>query len=84
MVLIDHGNNRCTQYAHLSSTVVNRGQTVSQGQMIGKSGATGNVSGAHLHWNMVYCDSQRSREIVNTVEFGTNYPVGAMATSQNG
>ncbi|MER6504529.1 peptidoglycan DD-metalloendopeptidase family protein [Streptomyces sp. NPDC001455] len=84
MALIDHGNNRCTQYAHLSSTITDRGNRVAQGQQIGTSGATGNVSGPHLHWNVVYCDSQRSREIPNSVETGTNYPTGSAPVSRNG
>ncbi|WP_405113421.1 peptidoglycan DD-metalloendopeptidase family protein [Micromonospora sp. NBC_01405] len=83
IALIDHGNNRCSQYAHLSTTIVNRGQWVAQGQHIGASGATGNVTGPHLHWNVVYCDSQLSREIPNTVETGTNYPTGTAPVSQN-
>jgi len=39
-----------TQYGHLSSINVSVGQTVTPGQQIGLSGATGNVTGAHLHF----------------------------------
>ncbi len=39
-----------TGYAHLSSTVVNAGEKVKQGDVIGYSGATGTVTGAHLHF----------------------------------
>ncbi|MEW2115245.1 M23 family metallopeptidase [Streptomyces sp. NPDC005474] len=39
-----------TQYGHLSSINVSVGQTVTPGQEIGLSGATGNVTGAHLHF----------------------------------
>jgi murein DD-endopeptidase MepM/ murein hydrolase activator NlpD len=84
MALVDHGNNRCTQYAHLSSTIINIGDQVGQGQQIGTSGATGNVTGAHLHWNVINCDSQTSREIPDSVEVGTNYVVGSAPVSQNG
>ncbi|MFF2654078.1 peptidoglycan DD-metalloendopeptidase family protein [Streptomyces sp. NPDC058045] len=84
MALVDHGDNRCTQYAHLSSTIINAGDWVAQGQQIGTSGGTGNVTGPHLHWNVVNCDSQLSREIPNTVETGTNYPTGTAPVSQNG
>ena len=84
MALVDHGNNQCSQYAHLDSTIINIGDQVVQGQQIGTSGGTGNVTGPHLHWNIVYCDSQISREIPNTVETGTNYPTGSAPVSQNG
>lgn len=83
-ILIDHGDNLCTQYAHLSKTVINKGQQVSQGQYIGNSGQTGISTGPHLHWNIVYCNTRLSRETPNTVENGTTYRVGTMATSQNG
>ena len=82
-VLIDHGNNRCSQYAHLNASIVDAGNRVTQGQLIGYSGATGNVTGPHLHWNIVYCNSHLSREIPNTVERGTSYPTGLAPVSQN-
>ena len=84
MALIDHGDNRCSQYAHLNSTIINTGQHVAQGQQIGTSGATGNVTGPHLHWNIVYCNSHISREIPNSVERGTSYPTGLAPVSRNG
>ncbi|MDR6508152.1 peptidoglycan DD-metalloendopeptidase family protein [Arthrobacter oryzae] len=84
MVLIDHGNNRCSQYAHLSSTIVNKDEWVVQGQHIASSGATGNASGPHLHWNIVDCVTKKSSEIPNTVEAGTYYPAGSRPVSENG
>ncbi|CAM3347794.1 FG-GAP-like repeat-containing protein [Stackebrandtia soli] len=83
MALIDHGNNRCSQYAHLNTTIINTGNRVAQGQQIGTSGSTGNSTGPHLHWNIVYCNSQISREIANSVETGTSYPTGYAPVSQN-
>lgn len=50
--LIDHGNGLATLYAHQSSTSVTVGQSVVRGQSIGKSGATGNVTGPHLHFEV--------------------------------
>lgn len=49
---IDHGEV-WTEYAHLSVINVSVGQTVKQGQVIGLSGATGVVTGAHLHFGFI-------------------------------
>ncbi|MFJ3957112.1 peptidoglycan DD-metalloendopeptidase family protein [Arthrobacter sp. NPDC090010] len=83
-VRIDHGNNRCTLYAHLSRVSVTAGTPIQQGQLLGYSGQSGMASAPHLHWNVIYCDSQISREVPDSVELGTKYTVGTMATSQNG
>lgn len=48
-VVIRVGNIWCL-YAHLSQELVDVGETVKTGQQVGKSGATGNVRGAHLHY----------------------------------
>src|SRR5690625_4391718 len=52
VVLIKDKNNRGHLYAHLHSTSVRKGQKVKKGQVIGKQGATGNVTGAHLHYEI--------------------------------
>ncbi|MFD8732331.1 peptidoglycan DD-metalloendopeptidase family protein [Streptomyces sp. NPDC059611] len=51
-VVIRHGDGMYSQYAHLSSLGVVVGQKVKGGDRIGYSGATGNVSGAHLHFEI--------------------------------
>ncbi|MGW7257410.1 transglycosylase family protein [Streptomyces sp. NPDC054834] len=51
-VVIRHSDGRYTQYAHLSAISVKAGQSVSGGQRIGRSGATGNVTGPHLHFEV--------------------------------
>ncbi|MER7536825.1 LysM peptidoglycan-binding domain-containing M23 family metallopeptidase [Streptomyces sp. NPDC097704] len=51
-VVIQHADGTFSQYAHLSSISVSAGQTVTGGQEIGLSGATGNVTGPHLHFEM--------------------------------
>ncbi|MGE2836552.1 Ig-like domain-containing protein [Mycobacterium sp. SMC-4] len=53
-VLVWHpGLNVYSGYAHLSSTVINNGQTVTRGQLIGYAGSTGNSSGPHLHFEVL-------------------------------
>lgn len=52
-VMIDHGLGLYTIYAHLSQPVVKVGAAVKTGDLLGRSGATGRVSGPHLHWQAV-------------------------------
>jgi murein DD-endopeptidase MepM/ murein hydrolase activator NlpD len=51
-VLLDHGNGMQTLYAHMSEIYVSPGQTVTQGQTIGKMGCTGMCYGTHLHFEI--------------------------------
>lgn len=51
-ISIDHGNGYFTLYAHLQSFSVTNGQSVSQGQVIGKEGCTGYCFGDHLHFGL--------------------------------
>jgi murein DD-endopeptidase MepM/ murein hydrolase activator NlpD len=51
-VVIQLSDGRYAQYAHLSSLSVSAGQTVTAGQQVGLSGATGNVTGPHLHFEI--------------------------------
>ncbi|MFD7645331.1 peptidoglycan DD-metalloendopeptidase family protein [Kitasatospora sp. NPDC059795] len=51
-VVIKLADGKYAQYAHLSSISVSAGQSVTAGQQIGLSGATGNVTGPHLHFEI--------------------------------
>ncbi len=51
-VIIDHGLDIFTVYGHLSKTLVEAGQIVQKGDLIGLSGNTGRTSGPHLHWGV--------------------------------
>ena len=51
-VIIDHGAGVMSGYFHLSEIAVQPGDHIAAGQSIGKVGATGLVTGSHLHWEM--------------------------------
>jgi murein DD-endopeptidase MepM/ murein hydrolase activator NlpD len=52
-IVIQHSDGMRTRYAHLSATSVSVGQSVGAGERIGAVGATGNVTGPHLHFEVL-------------------------------
>ena len=56
-IIISHGKGNSTLYGHLSGYNVKEGDTVTQGQVIGYSGSTGNSTGPHLHFGIMENDT---------------------------
>ena len=54
IVYLNHGAGLLSGYFHLSEALVARGDTVEPGSPIGRVGATGRVTGPHLHWVVRY------------------------------
>ncbi len=52
LLIIDHGHGVNSSFLHLSELLVEVGERVEQGQLIGRIGATGRVTGPHLDWRM--------------------------------
>lgn len=57
-VFLDHGQGLISMYCHLSVIDVAVGDSLARGQVLGKVGATGRVTGAHLHWNVSLNDAR--------------------------
>lgn len=61
-IILDHGQGLSSSFLHLAEVLVQPGQSVRQGEIIGKVGATGRVTGPHLDWRMnwqgAYIDPQ--------------------------
>ena len=57
-VFIDHGQGLVTMYCHLSRIDVKPGQHLATGEVIGRVGKTGRVTGAHLHWSVSLNDAR--------------------------
>jgi len=52
VVWVDHGGAVLTVYAHLSALRVQTGETLGSGAVLGLSGASGDVTGPHLHFEV--------------------------------
>ncbi len=65
-VTIDHGYGYKTRYAHANKLLVEKGDTVARGELIAEVGNTGNSTGDHLHYEILY----RNRNINPIVYFG--------------
>ncbi len=77
-VVVDHGSNESTLYAHLSAVNVKVGQRVDQGQLLGAVGTTGNSTGPHLHYEQRY-----SGGVMTPYFHGVKFAFGSTLESRN-
>ena len=68
IIVVDHGYNYRTAYAHLSKRLVKVGTFVTRGQEIAKMGSTGSATGSHLHYEVHY-----KGKAVNPASYLTDY-----------
>ncbi|MYS37899.1 murein DD-endopeptidase MepM/ murein hydrolase activator NlpD [Streptomyces sp. KhCrAH-43] len=79
--MLNHGRGLASLYAHMSKVLVSVGDTVRQGQTIGRVGATGNVTGPHLH-----LEARQNGRSVDPMKYLTNggqgFTAGAKGAAQ--
>lgn len=75
IVYLNHGGGLLSAYFHLSEQLVQPGDTVEAGQPIGRVGATGRVTGPHLHWVVRYGQtSVDPRSLLEVAQTGQDPP----------
>lgn len=74
-VVLDHANGESSLYAHLANVFVTVGAVVDQGALLGTVGETGNVSGAHLHF-----EQKVGRDVASPVFAGVPFVPGPHAS----
>jgi len=52
-VFLDHGGGMISTYSHMSEVIVQQGQSLEKGDLIGEVGQSGRVTGPHLHWQII-------------------------------
>ena len=61
-VILEHGKNLKTLYAHLSTVSVEKNQSLQRGALIGTVGSTGNSTAPHLHYEVIKDGIQQNPE----------------------
>jgi len=81
-LIIDHGHGLSSAFIHLSKILVNKGDKISQGQVIALVGKTGRASGPHLHWAMNWFEERVDPQLLvppmptNPIADQAKVPVG--------
>ncbi|MDR0823248.1 MAG: M23 family metallopeptidase [Endomicrobium sp.] len=71
IIVVDHGYNYRTAYAHLSNRLVLVGDYIARGQIIGKMGNTGSATGPHVHYEVHF-----KGKSINPISFLSDYSFG--------
>ena len=84
-IVIENAAGYVSKYAHLSQVSVSAGDTVTHGQIIGKTGSTGSVTGSHLHLECLYRGEYYNPLFYfrngSGALYGTNVPVSGSANA---
>ena len=83
-VVLDHGLGLYTLYAHCSTMAVSLGDAVTRGQVIAKVGATGRVTGPHLHWACRLNDARVNPLKLTAVWMAEEPPANSRIQSRRG
>lgn len=67
-LVIEHSNGYATKYCHFDSVLVKKGEVISAGCLIGKTGNTGQSTGPHLHYSVL--KNEKSVDPINFIEPG--------------
>lgn len=77
-VIVNHGNDESTMYAHLDEVSVKVGQEVAAGDVLGTVGNTGNSFGSHLHY-----EQRQGKNVVDAWFHGSRFKMPATQASEN-
>jgi murein DD-endopeptidase MepM/ murein hydrolase activator NlpD len=80
-VIVDHGLGFYSMYFHLSEILVNDGDLVKAGQIIGRVGATGRATGPHLHWGVKLNGARVNPYALLDLPFKNGFTAGATVTT---
>ncbi|MBQ2967505.1 MAG: InlB B-repeat-containing protein [Clostridia bacterium] len=83
-VFIKHSDGTISIYGHLSEVLVNAGDSVTRGQMIGKSGSSGYSTGPHLHFTITTKTSGYSKNSINNNPLNSGMSIGNSKTDMAG